>query len=158
MPDSAPSDVSLSERVSRRTPEARQYWPFGLSHSEQSRQGPKFPLGPTSVCSIQHFRTCGSHLGFPKAPLSCVHLPQPTWNNIYFHTRKYCSDAVIQLSVCPLFFNVFISLLPRRRYLKKYTYCTPQHSRTHSGYRKYSLVGYLNIRLSGVRITLKQEL
>lgn len=153
MPGSAPGDASVSQRVSGRTPQARQCWQFGPSLFQQSRQGPRLRVSHgahLSVLGAQHFRTCGSHLGFPKAPPppSCAHLPQPTWSNNYFHIWKYCSDAVIQLSMCPLFLNVFISPLPRRRYLKRYTYCTPQRSGTHSGYRKHSLGGYLDIRLS----------
>ena len=150
MPGSAPGDVSVSRRVSGRTPEARQCWPFGPSLFQQSHQGPRLRVSHgahLSVLGAQHFRTCGSHLGFPKAsPAQVVHT---------FHSQP--AVIIISISgniVAMQLFNYVpallkcISPLPRRRYLKRYTYCTPQRIGTHSGYRKHSLGGYLDIRLS----------
>ena len=84
-----------------------------------------------SLLSARSCRTCGPYHGFPKAPPPpFVHTfhSQPS-SNIYFLTWKYCIRAVAQLSARLLFKNVFISLLPRRRYLNKEVHI-PRHTST----------------------------
>lgn len=107
-------------------------------------RGSRYPsTAHLSLLSARSCRTCGPFHAFPKAPLFAYTFHNQLSSNIYF---LVVIRAVAQLSARLLFLNVFISLLPRRRYLKRYTYRgTPRRCGTRSVCRIYSLGSYLEV-------------